>query len=115
MRRRALRAWVGRALHFLGRATYPRGPRVEARLEGRRCVIAFELQNTALRRSRRLYLTIHEDDRVIGSRIVRRAPVRGDEVVLLPHAPDRVTVWASTFNLMRQRSELTRVEASPIG
>ena len=110
MRRRRLRALIGRALRVLGRATYPRAPTIEARLEGRRCLIDYRLNHSPRRRSRHLYLTVHEGERVVASRVVRHATKEGREVVLLPPGVERSTAWASTFNRLRQRSDLTRAD-----
>lgn len=112
VRRRRLRALVGRALHLLGRATYPRPPAIEARLEGRRCTVGYRLDRSRGRRSRHLYLTVHEGDRVIASRALRSPPAAGSEVLLLGRELDRATVCASAFNRLRQRSDLTEAVAA---
>jgi hypothetical protein len=107
-----------RAVLGLGRA--PTGPRFQTgkwksaqrfhsksfSVEGRRCEIRYELRQTALRRSRHLYLTVHEGERVIASRIVRSAKSSGTEVLRLPSETADVEVCGSTWNRLRQRSDL---------
>jgi hypothetical protein len=110
LRRRRLRALIGRALHVLGAATYPQAPTIEARLEGGRCLIDYRLNHSPMRRARHLYLTVHDGERVIASRVVRGALEEGSEVVLLPYDLERSTVWGSAFNRLRQRSELARAD-----
>ncbi len=110
VRRRVLRALISRALHVLGHATYPRAPTIEARLEGRRCLIDYRLNQSPRRRSRHLYLTVHDGERVIASRVVRDAVDEGSEVVLVPYDLQRGTVWGSAFNRLRQRSDLARAD-----
>jgi hypothetical protein len=106
---RRVRALMGRVVHFLGRPFYPREPRLAARLDGRRCIVDYELTNTPLRRSRHLYLTVHHGDRVVASRAVDRAGPSGSTTLRLssplPPAPE---VWGSTFNRVRQRSNLAK-------
>jgi hypothetical protein len=110
LRRRVLRALVSRALHFLGRATYPHAPAIEAWFEGRRCLIGYRLNQSLWRRSRHLYITVHDGERVIASRVVGGAADEGSEVVLLPSDLQQGIVWASAFNRLRQRSDLTRAD-----
>jgi|GEM_PF-3111731 len=112
MRRRALLRLIRRAIHFLGRATYPLAPTISAQIRGRSCLIEYRLNRSPRRRSRHLYLTINEGDRVIASRIVRHAADEGSEVVLLPYHAQQVIVWGTAFNRIRQRSDLARADAS---
>jgi hypothetical protein len=106
MGRRKLRAVLGRLLYRLGKPFYPNPPQLAARLEGRRCIVDYRLSNTSLRRSRHLYLTVHEGERVIASRTVRYAPESGSEILRVSHDPDAFAVWGSTWNRVRQRSDL---------
>jgi hypothetical protein len=108
LKRRRLRAWVARILHFLGEATYPPPPKLRARLDGRRCVVEYELAGSGRRRSRHLYLTVHSGERVLASRVLREPPRSGSEALLLPEGVIPDAVWASAFNRLRQRSELAR-------
>jgi hypothetical protein len=108
LRRRRLRGRISGALHVLGRASYPLAPVIEARFEAGRCLVDYRLRQRRWRRSRHLYLTVHEGNRVIASRALRRPAEDGTTVVLLPPAAKPDAVWASTFNRLRQRSELAR-------
>lgn len=108
LRRRRLRTLIGRALHFLGRFTYPPPPAIEARLDCGRCLVSYRLGQTARRRSRHLYLTVHQGERVIASRTLRRPPREGRSVILIPGGAAPDAVWASAFNRLRQRSDLAR-------
>ncbi|HEX9967014.1 MAG TPA: hypothetical protein VGB06_03610 [Solirubrobacterales bacterium] len=106
-RRRAGLRLLGGALHWIGKGTYPRPPSIEARSEGRCCLIDYRLESTARRRSRHLYLTVHSGQRTIASRAVRRPPAEGREVLLLPDGAEPTSVCASAFNRLRQRSDVT--------
>jgi hypothetical protein len=108
LKRRRLRSLVSRLFHRLGEATYPPSPAVRARLDGRRCLVEYELGGRGRRRSRHLYLTVHAGERVIASRALRQPPRSGAEVILLPEGTAPNAVWASAFNRLRQRSELTQ-------
>jgi hypothetical protein len=111
LRRRRLRALISRVLHVFGRATYPLAPAVEARLEAGRCLVDYRLNQARWRRSRHLYLTVHDGDRVIASRALRAAADEDRTVILLPPGAQPDAVWASSFNRLRQRSELARADA----
>ena len=106
MGRRKFRAILGRLLYRLGNPFYPNPPELSARLEGTRCIVDYRLDNTRLRRSRHLYLTVHDGERVIASRAVRYEGDSGTETFRLSHAPASFGVWGSTFNRVRQRSDL---------
>jgi hypothetical protein len=111
MRRRRPRALLGRLTRQLGRATYPRPPRLTAKAEGTVCRVRFELDNTSTRHARHLYLTVHDAERrVLAGRVVRRADRLGEgqrTVVLhLPEQPAPHAVCGSTYNRLRQRSDL---------
>jgi hypothetical protein len=106
MGRRKFRAVLGRLLYRLGKPFYPNPPELAARLEGKRCIVDYRLRNTLLRRSRHLYLTVHDGERVIASRSVRYAGDSGSEVLRLSQVPRSLEVWGSTWNRVRQRSDL---------
>ncbi len=106
MGRRKLRALLGRLLHRLGEPFYPNPPELMARIDGKRCIVEYRLRNTALRRSRHLYLTVHDGERVIASRAVRAAGDSGTEILRPSQAPSALAVLGSTFNRVRQRSDL---------
>jgi hypothetical protein len=105
-RRRLFRRAAGALMHRLGGAFYPSPPELDFTVDGRRCEIRYRLRQTALRRSRHLYLTVHDGERVIASRIVRCAEPSGSEVLGLPSEPADVAVCGSTWNRVRQRSDL---------
>jgi hypothetical protein len=66
------RVLPGRLLHLAGRITYPKPPILRASMDGeRRCRIEWELKQSPWRRSRHLYLTVH--DSTAGSRAARSA------------------------------------------
>ena len=111
MGRRKFRAVLGRLLYRLGKPFYPNPPELAARLEGNRCVVDYRLRNTSLRRSRHLYVTVHDGERVVASRVVRYSGDSGSEILRLLYVPDSLTVRGSTWNRVRQRSDLT--EAAP--
>jgi hypothetical protein len=78
MRRRWLRGLVRRIMHLLGYATYPKPPVLRALLEGeRRVVVEWKLDQLPWRRSRHLYLTVHDGERVVASRTLRRPGTHG--------------------------------------
>ena len=105
MGRRKFRAVLGRVLFHLAKPFYPKPPTLSARLEGKRCIVDYRLENTRLRRSRHLYLTVHLGERVIASRAVRYKGATGTEIFRLSD-PASVDVLGSTFNRVRQRSDL---------
>lgn len=101
----------------LGRLTYPLEPIVEARLEGTQVTVDYVLVKTLLRRPRHLYVTAHaagegEEDEVLATETVRRAPARGSVSLDLPRELERVLVRASTFNAPSQRSDVAGVLAT---
>jgi hypothetical protein len=106
MGRRKLRALLGRLLYRLGKPFFPNPPQLGARLEGARCIVDYRLENSSLRRSRHLYLTVHDGERVIASRAVRYEGDSGTEIFRLASPPACVVVLGSTFNRVRQRSDL---------
>jgi hypothetical protein len=112
MGRRKFRAVLGRLLYRLGKPFYPNPPELSARFDGSHCVLDYRLANTFLRRSRHLYLTVHEGERVIASRTVRYAVDSGTETLRLSHAPASLEVWGSTWNRVRQRSDLAKATNS---
>jgi hypothetical protein len=83
---------------------------LRARLDGRLCTVSYRLDSSFWRRSAHLHLTAHDGDRVIASRTVRGAGGSGSEVLRLPFEPADPAVWGSTFNGLRQRSEMTRAQ-----
>lgn len=109
MGRRKFRSLLGRLLQRLGRPFYPSPPQLGARLEGRRCIVDYRLSSTSLRRSRHLYLTVHDGERVIASRAARYTGDSGTEILRLTHEPGSLEVVGTTFNRVRQRSDPTEI------
>jgi hypothetical protein len=114
MRRRKARAVLGRLIRWLGHATYPRPPKVAASADGAVCRVRFEVEQTGLRRSRHLYVTVHDAQRrVLAGRVIRRAdrlPAGGQPLVMyLPTGHRPHSVCGSTYNRMRQRSDIAEV------
>lgn len=90
---------------------------VAAREQGRRCLVRCRFERSRGRRSCHLYLTVHDDERVIASRAVQNAKTDGTEVLLLPHVPERPELSAGSFGRLRQRSDLAHAEgelAAPV-
>ncbi len=112
MGRRKFRAVLGRLLYRLGKPFFPNPPQLTARLEGRRCIVDYRLVNTRLRRSRHLYLTVHDGERVVASRAVRYAGESGTEILRLSEVPGSLDVSGSTWNRVRQRSDLAEAAQS---
>jgi Vacuolar protein sorting-associated protein 62 len=115
MGRRRLRASLGRLLHRLGRAFYPNPPELRARLDGTRCIVDYRMRDTRWRRSRHLYLTVHDGERVIASRAVRYAGESGTEILRPPVVPGTLNVLGTTFNRARQRSDLAETAVERTG
>jgi hypothetical protein len=111
-KRRLPRAVLGRLLHLIGTATYPKPPLLRASMDGEsRCRIKWEFQQSAWRRSRHLYLTVHDGERVVASRTLRRPPRKHHATLRVPPAgTGGLVVAGSSFNLFRQRSNLAEVD-----
>ena len=111
LRARWIRVQLGRLMHRIGRLTSPKPPELSARVEGRTCHVAYETRG---RSSRHLYLTVHDGLRVIASRTVRCAADGPPERIRLPYVPQGAMVCGSTFNRLRQRSDVAeaRVEGA---
>jgi hypothetical protein len=107
-----LRRGVGRALRLLGTPFYPKAPELSARFEGRRCTVDYRLRHSPWRRSRHLLLTVHDGDRVVASRTVAGTRRADTEVFRLLDEPGDPQVWGSTWNRVRQRSDLAQADIS---
>jgi hypothetical protein len=108
MRYRRVRALLGRAMHALGRLTYPIPPRITASPEGGTVQVRWELDGRGSRRGRHLYITLHERHFVIASRIVENAEGRGATSLLVPAECRPTAVIASAYNRIRQRSDIAQ-------
>jgi hypothetical protein len=96
-----------RRLWKLGNRTFPEPPLIErAERRGDTVVVGYRLRRTFWKRPRWLLVSVHDRGRSIRKRILR---VRGREgetrIPLRDGYSDRLTVTASTFNLLRQRSD----------
>jgi hypothetical protein len=93
----------------LGFLTYPRSPAdLRARPDGNgRITVEWGL--TPRRRGRHLYVTLHQDHLVIGTRRVRAAGRMGETLLRVPDGRTPTAVTVSAYNGMRQRSEPKRV------
>jgi len=112
MGRRRPRVALGRAVHWLGTRTFPPPPELESvQSDGDRLHVRYRLGGRGLRRARHMYLTVHDGPHVIATRMVRNAAPaetgQGAETLLLSDPLDRLTVYASAFNWLRQRSNLS--------
>jgi hypothetical protein len=96
--------------HFVGRATYPRDPTLSARLGGKGVVVTYGL-GRGFRGGRHLYLTVHTADgaHVLSTRRLQSAPRSGDEEFRVPGAEPGLIVRASSFNRIRQRSNVVSI------
>jgi hypothetical protein len=113
VKRRRLRSALGRLVHWAGGATYPPAPGLAASFDGRTCTIDYRVESTLLRHARHLHLTVHDGERVVANRTVRKVPREGTETLHLHVAPQDPAVWGTTFNGVRQRSDLARAELRP--
>jgi hypothetical protein len=112
LRLRWLRAKIGRLMYLVGKLTFPPPPELSARVQGHRCVVTYR---TPGRRSRHLYLTVHDGQRVVASRRVRCAGEGAEETIRLERVPAEPVVCGSTFNRLRQRSDLVETVAAQEG
>jgi hypothetical protein len=109
LRARWVRVKLGRLMHLIGNLTSPSEPVLTAHVEGRVCHVTYRPKG---RRSRHLYLTVHDGLRVIASRTVRCAGEGAEERIRLPAVPQGAVVCGSTFNRLRQRSDVTEAPVS---
>jgi hypothetical protein len=107
------RAMLGRLLHLVGNITYPKAPILRASMDGeRRCRVEWEFRQSPWRRSRHLYLTVHDEKRVVASRTLRKPPRKHHASLRVPPPEDRgrLVVAGSSFNFARQRSNLAEAD-----
>ena len=109
LRVQRFRFYLGWAISALGRFTFPHAPEItHAESDGRVLTVGWKMNR--LRPRRHVYITAHAGDRVIASRIVPKAGGEGAVTILLPQGTNADHVIASAFNLLRQRSDLTRAQ-----
>jgi microsomal dipeptidase-like Zn-dependent dipeptidase len=107
LRVQRFRYFLGQAIHFLGKLTFPRTPEItHATSDGHRVRIGWSMSK--LRPRRHLYITLHDGDRVVASRIIKSAEGYGETVMPVPQGEEPDRVIASAFNVLRQRSDLAR-------
>ena len=108
MRRRRLRVLLGGAIHAIGALTYPPPPKIEARRHDHRVEVAYRLAGSGLKAGRHIYITVHDGEDVVASRALQAREQAGSETLRVPAyaAVENLTVWASAFNRLRQRSTL---------
>ena len=107
LRIQRFRYFLGQAIHFLGKLTFPKTPEItHATSDGHRVRIGWSMSK--LRPRRHLYITLHEGDRVVASRIIKSAEGYGETVMPMPRGEEADRVIASAFNVLRQRSDLAR-------
>ena len=114
---RRVRVWLGRLFELLGRRTYPPSPVLHRAVREPAGVrVYYEIGGRGLRRARHLYLTVHAGERVLESRAIRHAKDREpEELLLVPDGREALTVCASAYNRLRQRSDLTETPVGPAG
>lgn len=105
-----------RLLWAIGKATFPLPPRLEgASRDGAALTVAYSLPAKLLRRPRHLLLTVHARDdreRMLYSRVVRKARREGEATLHLPATADGpLKLYASAFNALGQRSDLDSTDA----
>jgi len=99
-------------LWVVGHLTYPRRPRIEARIEGG--VVRAEVARGFFRRGRHLYVTAHalEDRRVVGGpKVVPNVHSTHRFEIDLREPVERCLVYATAYNVWRQTSDPGRCEA----
>jgi hypothetical protein len=109
-----------RVLWQLGRATYPRAPKLtKVRIEGQQAIVDYELTGNRIQQPSHLLVTVHDAEAagepVLISHAERIEARRGEARVLLPRVPERPLVRVSAFNRARQRSDVVeaRLEGGP--
>jgi hypothetical protein len=99
----------------LGAKTYPRQPRIEARVEGQSVVVDYALDPGLWRQPTQLLLTVHDakqpGEPVLVSRAVHPTAPTGSVPILVPAVPEQTLVRASAFNRLRQRSDVSATTA----
>ena len=98
-------------MHTVGRFTYPRLPEITAAAPAAgRLQVEWRLAGRGPRRGRHLHITLHEDHFVLASRIVEDAPSTGRTTLLIPADRRPTAVMASSYNGLRQRSDVAVAE-----
>jgi hypothetical protein len=94
------RGLLGRLVHLLGNATCPPPPEIVAERTPAGVRVEY-----ALRRARYLYITLHEGEEIVRSRVLENVKNSGVAAFPMSAIPDGLVVHASAFNLIRQRSD----------
>jgi hypothetical protein len=105
-KRRLPRVFLGAVVRFVGWATFPRRPDIDARRTVSGIEVRYRLRGWGLRRARHINVTVHEEDHVIRSKVVRKAPRSGVVPFRMAEVPSGCVVHASAFNRLVQRSGL---------
>ena len=92
---------LGRIVRRLGALTYPKLCALSAELHGAVLTVRYEIERPA----GNLYVTVHEGDRTLLSRVLAVSGGRGEAQLTLPQALEECVVRASAFNRVRQRSD----------
>jgi hypothetical protein len=97
------RGLLGWLVHLLGYLTSPPPPKIVARRTPTGVHVEYEL-----RRARHLYITLHDGEDIVRSRVLDNAKRRDVALFPMQAVSDDCVVHASGFNRIRQRSD--RVE-----
>lgn len=98
---------LGKAARWAGHVTYPRDPQIAARLEDGGVAVTYTLPR-GRRGGRHVYITVHTADgeHVLATRRIENAPRAGADRFRIPGAEPGLIVRASSFNRVRQRSNV---------
>jgi len=96
---------TSRAVRQAGKATYPKLLGIQARREGDRILVDYQLDPAPLRRASRLLVTVHQDDLVLAQCPERVTGTTGTVEVPAPRVEGELIVRASAYNTLRQRSD----------
>ena len=97
---------LGRLMQRLGTPFYPRRPERPPVSRAAAATSTTECAMNGQRRARHLYITVHDGERVIAAGRAERAGDHGTEILRLTGEPEALAVWGSTYNRVRQRSDL---------
>jgi hypothetical protein len=116
LRYRRPRAVLGKLMHAAGRLTYPSAPEITAsEVAPGKLEVRWELQGRGNRRGRHIYVTAHDRHFVIASRVIEGAESVGSATLVVPGEHRPTAVMASTYNRLRQRSDIVEVRLGARG